>query len=187
MADVNHAADETAISLVVFVLGGHPFALPSRDVRELVRAVAVMPLPNAPAIVEGVINARGRIVPVLDIRARFGLPAKALEPSDHMILADAGDRVVALRADRAIDLVQVDARLFDALVGELVVGETYFFRSPAQFEFVRKEVLPSLAAARPAGHVLRAWSAGCASGEELYSLAILLDEEGWGDRMHLLG
>jgi len=110
MGDVHDVTQRAAIDLVVFSLGGQPFALRSRDVRELVRAVAVVPLPKAPTIVEGVINARGRIVPVLDARARFGLPAKALEPSDHMILADAGDRTVAIRADRVLDLVRVDAR-----------------------------------------------------------------------------
>lgn len=106
MGDLDRGARE-AVGLVVFALGGQSFALLARDVRELVRAVAVTPLPKAPPIIEGVINARGRIVPVLDVRARFGLPAKPLEPSDHMIVADAGSRVVALRADRATDLVQV--------------------------------------------------------------------------------
>lgn len=100
----------SALDLVVFTLSTQSFALLARDVRELVRAVAIAPLPNAPALLEGVINLRGRIVPVLDARKRFGLPAKPLTPSDHFIVADTGERVVALRADRAVDLVRVDLR-----------------------------------------------------------------------------
>ena len=104
------AAARSALDLVVFTLNGHAFALLARDVRELLRAVAISTLPRSPDILEGVINLRGRIVPVLDARQRFGLPAKALAPSDHFIVADTGDRLVALRADRTVDLLRVDLR-----------------------------------------------------------------------------
>lgn len=63
------------------------------------------------------------------------------------------------------------------LASHLTVGETYFFRDPALFEALEKQILPSLIAARRAQGLLqlRLWSAGCATGEEPYSLAILLD------------
>ena len=77
--------------------------------RELVRAVAITPLPNAPALIEGVVNVRGRILPVLDVRARFRLPARPLDPSDHFIVAEAGGRGVILRVDRATHLAVVAA------------------------------------------------------------------------------
>jgi purine-binding chemotaxis protein CheW len=89
-------------------VGGQRYGLPIVDVRELVRAVAITPLPNAPAVIEGVVNVRGRIVPVLDVRARFRLPAKPLDPSDHFIVASAGPRGVILRVDRATHLALVD-------------------------------------------------------------------------------
>lgn len=76
---------------------------------------------------------------------------------------------------------------FDDLTGELTVGETYFFRDQPQFEFIREEVLPEIRERRGPEHVARVWSAGCASGEEAYSLAILFDERGEGDRVHILG
>jgi purine-binding chemotaxis protein CheW len=103
--------------ILVFLLAGHRYALWGDDVRELLRAVAVVPLPAAPRIVEGVINLRGRVVPVLDIRRRFGLPGKPLEPSDHLIVAAAGARLVAIRADRALDLAVIDRA--DVSAGEL--------------------------------------------------------------------
>lgn len=63
------------------------------------------------------------------------------------------------------------------LAGYLTVGETYFFRDRALFEALEQHVLPSLIAARRSDGILRLrlWSAGCATGEEPYSLAILLD------------
>jgi purine-binding chemotaxis protein CheW len=94
--------------LLVFEVGGQRYGLPAADVRELFRAVTLTPLPRAPAIVEGVINVRGELVPVLDIRGRFRLPAKPPEPSDHLIVARAGDRLVALRVDRAVELTRLE-------------------------------------------------------------------------------
>jgi purine-binding chemotaxis protein CheW len=94
--------------VLVFEVGGQRYGLPSADVRELVRAVAITPLPNAPAVIEGVVNVRGRVLPVLDIRARFRLPAKPLDPSDHFIVASAGPRGVILRVDRATHIAVVD-------------------------------------------------------------------------------
>ncbi|MGH7437454.1 MAG: chemotaxis protein CheW, partial [Polyangiaceae bacterium] len=72
-----------------------------------------------PAIVEGLVNVRGRIVPVLDIRSRFRIPLRPLAPSDHLILAQAGTRLVAIRVDRAVDLLRVEEGQLQA-TGEIV-------------------------------------------------------------------
>lgn len=94
--------------VLVFEVAGQRYGLPSADVRELVRAVAITPLPDAPAVIEGVVNVRGRVLPVLDVRARFRLPSKSLDPSDHFIVASAGPRGVILRVDRATHLALID-------------------------------------------------------------------------------
>lgn len=94
--------------VLVFEVAGQRYGLPTDDVRELVRAVAITPLPGAPAVIEGVVDVRGLVLPVLDVRARFRLPARALDPSDHFIVASAGPRGVILRVDRATHLALVD-------------------------------------------------------------------------------
>src|SRR5205085_8492167 len=91
--------------VLVFEVAGRRFGLPAAVVREVLRAVALTPLPKAPAVVEGLVNVRGTLVPVLDVRGRFGLPAKPLAPTDHLIVARAGGRLVALRVDHAHDLL----------------------------------------------------------------------------------
>ena len=94
--------------VLVFEVAGQSYGLPIVDVRELVRAVAITPLPDAPAVIEGVVNVRGRVLPVLDVRARFGLPTRPLDPSDHFIVASAGPRGVILRVDRATHLALIN-------------------------------------------------------------------------------
>ena len=64
----------------------------------------------------------------------------------------------------------------DALFGDLLIGVTNFFRDPQAFAMLESDILPELFAAKPESHTLRVWSAGCSTGEEAYSLAILLAE-----------
>jgi chemotaxis protein methyltransferase CheR len=75
-------------------------------------------------------------------------------------------------------LIETRQLPIDELVNELTVGESYFFREPQIFDFIRDEVFPEVLARRGATHTLRIWSAGCASGEEAYSLAITLIDAG---------
>ena len=62
------------------------------------------------------------------------------------------------------------------LIGLLTVGESYFFRDKGQFELLKNVILPELIACRKSERILRIWSAGCSTGEEPYSFAILVDE-----------
>jgi len=63
-----------------------------------------------------------------------------------------------------------------ALFRELLINVTSFFRDPEAFDTLRKDILPQLLAGKAEGYVVRVWVAGCASGEEAYSIAILLRE-----------
>lgn len=95
------------VPILAFELSGGQLGLHAGQVQEVVRAAEVSRLPCAPDVVEGVVNYRGEIIPVLDIRRRFGLPAAPLDPSQHLIIARAGARTVALRVDRALDLLSL--------------------------------------------------------------------------------
>jgi chemotaxis protein methyltransferase CheR len=90
-------------------------------------------------------------------------------------------------AVQLVPLLRRDVRAREALVAELTIGETYFQRDPAQLELLQHDVLPRLLAARPAGRPVRVWSAGCASGEEPYSVAMLFDEAHALDRCEIIG
>lgn len=102
--------------------------------------------------------------------------------SRRQAVAGAIRRVMARRHidDARLLLDQIGARpdLTDELVNEVTVGETCFFRGPAQFQLVRQTILPELRRRQAAGAQIRIWSAGCATGEEPYSLAILCEEDG---------
>lgn len=103
----------SAMDFVIVELEGQRYGLRADAVREVVRAGTITHLPNAPAAVEGVINVRGALVAVLDLRGRFGLAERPLDPSEYFVLARAGDRDVALRVDGAIGLVAVESAAVD--------------------------------------------------------------------------
>jgi len=113
----------TGVSIVVFELDGCRYGLRSADVDSVCQNVAVTPLPEVPALVEGVIDVHGRVIPVLDLRARIGLEPRRATLQDHLILTCAGDREVALRVDRAVDLVDVDAASIQPAAALLDGGE----------------------------------------------------------------
>jgi purine-binding chemotaxis protein CheW len=102
------------VKLVAVAIGEKRVGLLASVVVEVVRAVAISALPKAPQIIEGVINVRGTLVPVLDVRRRFGVPARPVTPDQHLAIARAGARTVALRVDRALDLVEVDESVIAA-------------------------------------------------------------------------
>lgn len=72
--------------------------------------------------------------------------------------------------------LQENLQEVELLFKELLIGVTSFFRDPAAWEQLREEVVPALLAGHPTGRVLRAWSTGCSSGEEAYSLAMVFKE-----------
>jgi purine-binding chemotaxis protein CheW len=101
--------DGNGLEVVVFRLDGRRYGVPAADVQEVVRAVLPTPLPGAPDVVEGVIDLRGRILPVFDLRRRFRLPRRDVIPTDHLLVARFGERRAVLRVDRVDGLVCVAA------------------------------------------------------------------------------
>ncbi|MGH7352060.1 MAG: CheR family methyltransferase, partial [Candidatus Methylomirabilales bacterium] len=115
------------------------------------------------------------------IARRLGLDFSTLRQADlkrgfARILGNLSPPAVDRYLDKLASLPD-DSPEWGRLAGELTVGETYFFRDYACFDALEREILPTLIATRRAEGIprLRLWSAGCATGEEPYSLAILID------------
>ena len=94
----------------MFALDEPRYALYLSSVERVVRAVEITPLPKAPEIVLGIINAQGRILPVLDIRKRFRLPAREMKPDDRFIIARTSRRQVALVVDSVVGVHELTER-----------------------------------------------------------------------------
>ncbi len=109
------------LSIVTFHLGAARFGVRSLDVREVVRAVALTPVADAPEVIEGIFDLRGVIVPVLNLRKRFGLPPKTLSADEHLLIV-AGPRPRAFRADRVVGIDDVPEGLLQTATSPRVAG-----------------------------------------------------------------
>ncbi len=79
-------------------------------------------------------------------------------------------------SEEYLDVLQASADEFVALFNTILINVTDFFRDPEAWEFIRDEVIPMVLAERGPDDPIRVWSAGCASGQEAYTLAMLLTE-----------
>jgi chemotaxis protein methyltransferase CheR len=128
----------------------------------------------------------GAVMDLVGMRAGLAFPPNRHREVERAIRKAMVHHHVAEPED-FVRLLQADDQAFDSLIVDLTVGETYFFREPAQFEMLRREILPDIMRNRHPGSVLRLWSAGCATGEEPYSLAIVLEQEGLAGSAAILG
>lgn len=101
------ASPSSQTSIVQFDVDGQRIGLFAPDVVEVLRAAAAAPLPGAPAVVTGLLNVRGALVPVFDVRSRFGLRPRPLRHTDQLILANAPSRRIAFAVDRVDGLVAI--------------------------------------------------------------------------------
>ncbi|MFZ3385247.1 MAG: chemotaxis protein CheW [Candidatus Methanoperedens sp.] len=93
--------------LVVFSIDEHRYALPLFTIERIVRAVDVTSLPKAPEMVTGIVNVQGRIIPVVSLRQRFGLPIREIGLNDQLIVARTKERYLAFTIDAALDVVTI--------------------------------------------------------------------------------
>ena len=88
-------------------------------------------------------------------------------------------RMAQVNADtyvQYLDMLQVNTDGFAALFNTILINVTGFFRDPEPWEYLQTEIVPTLLAERGPDEPLRVWSAGCATGEEAYSLAMVMAE-----------
>ncbi len=117
-------SSEGLAEILLVEVGSQRYGLRSSSVKEVLRCATIVPLPRAPAIVEGLVDVRGSVTPVLDLRARFRLPPRVADSTDHLVVAMAGDRTVAVRVDRAVGLVRLDPAQI-AVLEDVVIGTQY--------------------------------------------------------------
>jgi purine-binding chemotaxis protein CheW len=113
----DEGGDRRTLPLVVFGVGSQRYAIPVAAVERVLPMVAVAPLPDAPSIALGAVNVEGRLLAVLDLQRRLGLPPREFGPSARLLLATTSRRTVALPVDEVLGVSEVPA-------DEIVAPET---------------------------------------------------------------
>ena len=95
------------LQVVGFRIGRETFGLPISTVREIVRVPEITSVPNAPDYIEGVINLRGRIIPVVDLRKRFGEPASEPSKKNRIVVVELEQRSIGLIVNSASEVLRI--------------------------------------------------------------------------------
>src|SRR2546430_14108544 len=100
-------APATQSQYLTFRLGEEEYGVPILAVHEIKGQSAITPLPNAPPCIPGVMNLRGTIVPVVDLRTKFGLPEVEHSRFTVIVLVVVGAKIVGMRVDAVTDVVSL--------------------------------------------------------------------------------
>ena len=100
------AGDEEVVQLTAFRVGQEEYVVDIMRVREIIRPVPITRVRKGPTFVEGVINLRGEVIPIIDLRRRFDLPAEET-PSRKIIILTVEGRVLGLVVDAVTEVVRV--------------------------------------------------------------------------------
>ncbi|MDQ7040275.1 MAG: chemotaxis protein CheW [Rhodothermus sp.] len=128
------ATSTQLLQLVSFLIEKEEFGVDILNVQEIIRPVDITRVPNAPAFVEGVINLRGRIVPVVDLRKRFNLPQRERDKNSRIIVVELGDKIVGFMVDAVREVLRVDASVIEP-PPELAIGiDAHYITGVAKLE-----------------------------------------------------
>jgi purine-binding chemotaxis protein CheW len=109
--DVAASVDEH--QLVVFQLGAELYGVEISRVHEIIRQQAVTRVPRSPDFVEGVINLRGKVISVINLRRRFGLPAAEHTRASRIVVVDINEQVIGMVVDGVSEVLRVNGAIIE--------------------------------------------------------------------------
>ena len=92
---------------VTFALGGEEYGVDIAQVQEINRMVTITNVPRAPQFMEGVINLRGRLIPIIDLRTRFGMARSERTKDTRIIVTEIGSRSVGMVVDSVSEVLRI--------------------------------------------------------------------------------
>ncbi|MDA8187404.1 MAG: chemotaxis protein CheW [Dehalococcoidales bacterium] len=120
--------------LVVFDLGDEVYGVDISRVQEIIRMQAITQVPGAPSFVEGVINLRGKIIPVIDLHRRFGLPAAQLGKSSRIVVVETEGRVIGMVVDAVSEVLRIPTNCIEPPSPVVVGIDSDYIRGIAKLE-----------------------------------------------------
>ena len=120
------------LPLVVFRLGNEAYSLRLHEVREIIMVGNITPIPRAPSFIEGVLNLRGEVMPVIDLRERFGLPRQAVSSVSRIVITPIGGVSTGLIVDSVDEVKSVDQRRLEDPPKVTAVGANAFIEKVAR-------------------------------------------------------
>lgn len=110
------------LQLVAFRLGAEEYAIPIDMVESIIKLAPLTSVPGSPQYIRGVMNLRGRIMSVIDLRQRFGMPTEEDQPDGRILVVQYGDTTIGLLVDSVSEVFNLDEMQFQPPPPELGNG-----------------------------------------------------------------
>ncbi|WP_028587186.1 chemotaxis protein CheW [Desulfocurvus vexinensis] len=107
--DQKKKQDAELIQLVTFSIGEEEFGVDILKVQEIIRTMEITRVPKAPDFVEGVINLRGNVIPIIDLRKRFGLETRGHDKHTRIIVIEINNMIVGFVVDSVSEVLRIPA------------------------------------------------------------------------------
>lgn len=120
--------------IVIFQLAGECYAVDVERVQGIIQMQAITVIPGAPPFIEGVINLRGAVVPVVDLRARFGFTPRTLEQRSVILIVELGEHQVGMVTDRVTDVTHIPGTAIEPPSPLLTSVDTAYLRGIARHD-----------------------------------------------------
>jgi len=101
---------DEVIQLVGFIVGEEEFSIPILSIQEIIKPIGWTRVPQIPSYILGVFNLRGSVIPLIDLRARFGLPVQKHTDETRFIVMKNGDDVAGFVIDRLTEAIRMPKR-----------------------------------------------------------------------------
>ena len=101
--------DSSLLQLVTFRIGEEEFGVDILAVQEIIRLMQITPVPRAPVDIAGVINLRGKVIPIIDLRRRFGLAPRGHDKNTRIIVIEINNIIVGFVVDAVSEVLRIPA------------------------------------------------------------------------------
>lgn len=104
---------EQLLQLVSFKIGSEEFGVDILKVQEINRMVEITRVPQAPSYVEGVINLRGKVIPIIDLRKRFDLDVKEYDKNTRIVVVNINDNIMGMIVDSVSEVLRLPSNTIE--------------------------------------------------------------------------
>lgn len=126
--------NEGMMKYVTFFLEGEEYALPISQVQEIMRVGEITHVPNSPEHVKGVMNLRGKIVPVIELKKRLNLGEAVIDKNSRIVVVENGLKVIGLMVDQVAQVMNITAEQIDKAPEEVAQVQENYIKGVGKIE-----------------------------------------------------
>ncbi len=125
------------VQLAVFLLGEEEYALDIMEIMEIIRAQKITDLPESSEFIEGVVNLRGKVIPIIDLRGRLNKPINRVETdkegtNGRIIIINRNGKIVGLQVDMVTEVIRLPMKEIDPLPEDIGKGGSQYLSGIAK-------------------------------------------------------